>query len=109
MLQDLSFRIKPEYVDARPFAVTGPLLITMQDDLVTIGNDSLEVNPLFRILSRHALEIFDERFLAVPDPRIVLNVSLARIAFDCFSWLRLIEHQVIKLGLILFIPIESSS
>ena len=53
---------------------SGPLLVAVQDDVVSLRDDPLELDLLARILVRHALEVVDERLLAVGDRRVVLDV-----------------------------------
>jgi hypothetical protein len=77
----------------------------MQHHVVALGEHSLKVHSLARILPRHAREVLDERVLAVRDRWIVLDVHLSDEAADCFGGLALIEHQIVERGdrpLILF-------
>ena len=76
--------VEAKDVDAGPVAVAGPVLIAVQHDEVALGNDPPELDPFARILTRHPLEVLDERRLAVGDHRIVLRVGGPRVARDRF-------------------------
>ena len=52
--------------------------------------------PACRGTSCHALEVRDERGFAVSDHRIVLCVGRANVFGDGFSWLTLVEHEVVE-------------
>lgn len=67
MLDDPAVVIEAEDVDAGPVPVAGPLLPAVENDVVSLGNHAFEVNPLAWILARQALELLDERVLAVGD------------------------------------------
>ena len=98
MLHDLAVIVKPEAVDPRPVAVTGPFLVAVKDDVVPFGDHSLEVHALARIFLRHPHEVFDERLLAVTDPRIVLDVGVTGLPFNGLGWPALVEHKVVEAG-----------
>jgi hypothetical protein len=51
MFDNLPVFIEPENINARPVARAMPLLKTMQNNIVALGNRTLEMNPFFRILA----------------------------------------------------------
>src|SRR6185295_4673054 len=108
MLDHLAVGIEAEDVDACPIAIfeTRPLLMTVHDDKVALGQDPLEVNALAGKLRRHALEIRDERLFSVANRGVVLGVRRAGISFHGRRGLVLVEHQVIKSLDIAFVAFE---
>ena len=48
VLHDPARRIQAEDVDPGPVAIAGPLLVTVQDDIVALPDDPLELDPLAR-------------------------------------------------------------
>lgn len=98
VLHDLAGSIKPENIDTRPVAISGPMLVTMQDDVMALREHPSKLNTLGRILQRHPIEIRNERVLAISDDRVVLRVRLPDIPLHRFGWPSLIKHQVVKLG-----------
>ncbi len=70
--------------------------MTMQDDVVALGDHALEVDALARVLLGHPLEVRDERLLAIGHVGIVLDVDIAHVLFDSFSGSALVEHQVVE-------------
>jgi len=62
--------VQPEDVDAGVVGVAGPALVTVPDDVVALGDSSLELDVLAGILGGHPLEVLDERLLAVADVRV---------------------------------------
>ena len=65
MLHHLAGLIEPEYVDPRPIAISGPFLVTAENDIIALGYHPLKLYPLTRVLAGHPLEIRDERRLPV--------------------------------------------
>jgi hypothetical protein len=87
MLHDLAIIIEPENIDPGPIAITRPLLMAMQDDVVPFGDHTLEMYALTRILLRHPRKILDESSLTVGHRWVVLNVNVARVPLDSFGGL----------------------
>lgn len=106
MLDDLALCIETKDVDACPVLGAGPFLITMQDDVVTFGDDALEAHLLAGIFRGHPLKVCDERLLAIGHMRIVLDVEVADKFAHCLGWLALVEHKVIEAGSVLLIALE---
>src|SRR5262249_47817330 len=65
VLDDLSIAFQSEDVDARPSVITGPILPTMKNDVVSLGYDSFELDMFAGVIARHALEVVYERLLSV--------------------------------------------
>jgi hypothetical protein len=103
MLDDLSVVVQAEDVHARPVGVACPLLITVQNHIVCFSDNTLELDMLAGVFTRHALEVFDEGLLPVSNRRVVLDVHIANMALDRLGWLALIEHQIAKLGYCLLV------
>src|SRR5262249_25517968 len=91
VLDDLSIAFQSEDVDARPSVITGPILPTMKNDVVSLGYDSFELDMFAGVIARHALEVVYERLLSVANSGVVLDVRGASVARDRFAWLALIE------------------
>src|SRR5919109_2426189 len=106
MLHNLTIVVEPKYINTRPIAVARPFLMTMQDDIIALSENSLKANTLTRVLFRHSLEILDESRLAVGHSGIVLDVNVARILLDRFSGVTLVEHEIVKSHHVLFIPLK---
>ena len=79
-----------------PVGVSRPLLKAMKYDELAFRENSFKLNFFTRILARHLLKIFDECFFTVRHYRIVLNVLRACVAFDGFSRLTPVEHEVVE-------------
>src|SRR3954451_18175000 len=67
VLDDLAGAVEAEDVDAGPVAVRigRPHLVAVQHDEIAFGERALDAHALARVLVRHALEVRDERVLAV--------------------------------------------
>jgi hypothetical protein len=74
MLGDLAVLGQAEDVDARVIMVAGPVLPTVEDNEVSFGNASYNLNTFSRIFERHPLEIVDETSLACGHRWVVLDV-----------------------------------
>ncbi len=70
--------------------------MAVQNDQVVFRYRSFEVRHLARKLGRHLLKILYERFLAVANMRVVLDVVIAHELFNGLAGLALIKHQVIE-------------
>src|SRR4029077_15713220 len=95
VFHDLALIIEPEDVDAGPYVITGPILATMKDHVVALGEHSFEFHTLAGVIASGFLEIGDEPFLAVSNTWIVLDVLLARIPLNRLPRATLIEHEVV--------------
>ncbi|CAM5250732.1 NAD(P)-binding domain-containing protein OS=Streptomyces tendae OX=1932 GN=GUR47_18335 PE=4 SV=1 [Streptomyces tendae] len=95
VFNDLAVGVEAEDVDARVLLV-GPGLVAVQDDVVAVGEGTPVFDALARILGGHALEVVDERLLAVADVRVVLDVGVASVLVDGLCGAALIEHQVVE-------------
>lgn len=71
--------VEAEDIDAGVLLV-GPGLVAVQDGVVAVGEGALVLNAFARVLGGHALEVVDERLLAVADVRVVLDVGVADVA-----------------------------
>jgi hypothetical protein len=107
MLDDLPVRVEAEHVDARPRALSGPVLKTVQDDVIPFSDDAFELHTFAGILRGHAREVLDERLLAIADARIVLDVLGTGIPLDRVCRPTLIKHQVVKRLRIPLVAFES--
>jgi hypothetical protein len=98
MLNDLSVVIESEDVDTCPFAIFigGPELLTMENNVIALGNRPFEIDALSRIFVRHLFEVLDERLFAVRDERIVLDVHVPGISLDGFGRFALIEQEIVE-------------
>jgi hypothetical protein len=96
MLDDSPVVIESEYVYSGIFMITGPLLVTMQDDKIALGDGAPEVHLLARVFGRHPLKVRDERVRPVGDLRVVLDIRGTYESFDGLARLAFIEHQVVK-------------
>jgi hypothetical protein len=59
-----------------------------------------------RILCTHPLEIRNERFFAIRNMRVVLDVLVTRVLLDRHTRLTLIEHQIIERLRVAFVPLQ---
>jgi hypothetical protein len=98
MLDDFAILVETEDIDARPIfvAIRRSVLITVQYNVVALGDDALEVHAFPGVLLRHTLEIVDERLLPVCYVRIVLEVDITRVPLYRLGGLALVEHQVVE-------------
>ena len=103
MLDDLPVLVKAEYVDPGVILVAGPLLKTVQNNIVTLGERPFEMNALTRVLLRHSLEVGDEGFLPIADMWIVLDVHIADVPIDGLTGFAIVKHQGIEVLGILFV------
>lgn len=60
--------------------------MAMQDDVVAFGKYAFDLDTLTGLFSRHLLEVFDKRLLAVHHMRVVLNVFITRTQRNRFGW-----------------------
>src|SRR5712691_6427454 len=96
MLDDLAVLIEAKDVDARPWAIAGPLLEAMQDNVVALGDRALDMYARAGVFPRHRGEGLDERVRAGGDHGVVLDVSIANEPVDCLGGLALVEHQIVE-------------
>ena len=68
MLYDFTIIGEAEDVDARPVAITGPVLKAVQHNVIALDDHATEFNALARIVPRGFLEVVDEAPLAVATP-----------------------------------------
>lgn len=106
MFDNLAICIETEDVDARPMLVARPFLFTMKDDVVTFGDDALEVHLLARVFLRHPLKVCDERLLAIGHVCIVLDVDIADKFAHRLGRLALVEHKVLEASSVLLVALE---
>ncbi len=104
MFDDLPILVEPENVDPRIILITGPLLKTVQNYVVSLGDHTFEVNAFAGVLGSHPLEVGDECFLTIAHVRIVLDVDIADIFLDGFAGSAFVKHQGIEaLGILLIL------
>lgn len=96
MFNNCAVLIQAKDVNPGPVVIAGPLLETMQHDVVVLGNDALEVNTFSGVLLCHPGEVLDERLFAICYRRIVLKVHITCVPFDGFGRLALVEHQIVE-------------
>jgi hypothetical protein len=82
MFDNLGIIIKAENINASPIAVTWPLLIAVQDDVITLRDYMFRMDALARIFFRHPLKILTESLLAISDCGFMLNVKIAKLFLD---------------------------
>ena len=70
MLHDPSVIVEPEYVDPGVVPTSGSMLLTVKDDKITLGKDTLDLDVLARIFSFHSFKIFDEASFPVATPEL---------------------------------------
>ena len=104
MLNDIAAIIEPKDVDSRIVVVARPLLMAMQNDVISHSECSLERHLFAGIFGCYSLEVFDECFFAVSDLWVVLNVLSANELVDRIPRFAPVEHQVIKRLCVLFVP-----
>src|SRR6478672_5021743 len=71
VLDHFAVRVQPKDVYPRPVTVPGPLLVAVQDHVVTLGDHPLELHVLPRVLPRHPFEVRNEGDLPIRHHRIV--------------------------------------
>src|SRR5512145_596913 len=96
MLDDLPVFVEAEDVDPCIVLAAWPSLMAVQDDVLALSDGADELHVLAGILSRHALEVVDERLLAIADVRVVLDVRVARVHLEGLRGLALVEHEVVE-------------
>ena len=91
----LAVSFDPKYIHTRPVfvPVSRPLLVAMEDDVLTFRYRVFEVDALAGILPGHALEIFNEGLLAVFHVGVVLDICFSRIPFNRLHWFALIQNM----------------
>src|SRR5688572_19739619 len=72
------------------------MLMTVQNNETTVGENPPKLHMLSGVLARHALKILDECFLAIRDRWVVLGVGVSDVPTNGLRWVRLIEHQIIE-------------
>jgi hypothetical protein len=97
VFDDFAVVIEPKNINACPIGVPWPLLITMQDHIVSFGNHPLKLDTLAWIVLCHLREVRDESLLAISNRGIMLEIGLSCVSLDCLGGLTLIEHQIIEL------------
>jgi hypothetical protein len=63
VLHDLAVAIQTENVNARPIAVTGPVPVAMQNNVIVLRDSAPKLDTLTGIFACHPLEVFDKRSL----------------------------------------------
>ena len=106
MFDDFPVVIEPKNINSCPISLTWPLLITVQDHVVSFGNRTLEVDALAWILLCHPREVLNEGFLAISNSGIMLDIHLPCISLNRFGGLTLVEHQIIELHHRLFVAFQ---
>jgi len=96
VFDDLSPVVEPEDVDPRIIVISRPVLEAVKNDILTLGDHPLDLDPLAGPLARHPLEITDKTVLARRDVRIVLNIVVADIQLDRLFRLALVEHHQVE-------------
>ena len=91
MLHNLSAVIKSENVDASVIVATGPSLVAMKDDEITLRKCALEVRFFAGVVARQPFEIFNKCFFAASNMRVVLDINIARIRLNGFARLTLVN------------------
>src|SRR6266568_438607 len=79
MFDDFALIIESENINPCPISITRPLLITMQDNIVSFSNHTLEVNSLSWILLCHSREVLNERLL-IASSTTSLNQAFCHLA-----------------------------
>jgi hypothetical protein len=77
-------------------ASVGHLLVAVQHDEVSLGDDALEGDVLARVVPGHALEVGDEALLAVGDVRVVLGVAGTCVRGDRVGRPAGVEHRLVE-------------
>jgi hypothetical protein len=106
MFDDFPVVIEPKNINACPISITRPLLITVQDHVVSFGKRTFKVDALAWILLCHPREVRNEGLLAISNSGIMLDIRLPCISLDRFGGLTLIEHQIIELHHRLFVALQ---
>ena len=90
MLDDFAVAVETEDVDPGVVLVVRPGLVAVEHDVVVLGHGPLDLDPFAWVFRRHALEVVDERLLAVADVWIVLDVDVADVSLDRLGGLALV-------------------
>src|SRR6202048_1360051 len=106
VLHDLTLFIELEDVDSGPHVITGPILATMKDHIVTFGDYPFEFHTLAGIIAGRLLEIGDVSFLPVSYTRIVLDVTVSRVPLDRFARATFVEHEVVERHHVLLVALQ---
>ena len=77
---------------SRVVMIARPVLEAVKNDILTLGDSPLHLDPLTGPLARHSLEISDEAFLPRRDVRIVLNIVFTDIVLNGLIRFALVEH-----------------
>ena len=85
VLHDLAVRVQPKNVNAGPVAIVRPMLMTVEDHEIAVGENPSKLDMLSRVVARHALEILDECVLAVRDGWVVLRVRVSDVPTNGFG------------------------
>ena len=96
MLDDPAFAVEPEDVHPCPVGIARPFLPGVEDHAVPLCEGAEDVHALPGILTRHALEVFDEPVLPVAHARVVLDVPVADVVLDGFARAGLVERQFVE-------------
>jgi len=75
VFDDLPLIIETEDIHGGPGIITGPVLATMKDHLVALGDDVFEFDALAGVIASGFREIRDEPFLAVGDTPLCCNLN----------------------------------
>ena len=68
VFHDLALIIEPEDVDSGPHMIARPVLATMKNHIVALGDHPFEFHTLTGVIASGFLEIRDESFLPVSSP-----------------------------------------
>jgi hypothetical protein len=96
MLDNLAVLVQAKYVHPCPILIAGPLLVTVQDNVISFGDHSFKRHTLSGELSSHSGEVLNECFLAVCHARVVLDVHITGVSLESLSRLALIKHQIVE-------------
>ena len=106
MFDDFPVVIEAKNINACPIGIPWPLLITVQDHVVSFGNHPLEVDTLAWIVLCHPREVRDEGLLAISNGGIMLDIDLSCVSLDCLGGLTLVEHQIVELCHCLLVALQ---
>ncbi len=105
MLYNLAVVREAEEINSRIVVVAWPMLEAVQNDVVAVGQDPFELDPLAGVFACHAFEIVDKCLFAVADTGIVLDIHVSDVFLDSLGRSALIEHQVVKGDHVLLVAI----
>ncbi len=106
MFDNLAVFIESKNINACPIAVTRPLLMAMEYDVVSFSNNTSIPHMLTGVILRHFSEVVNECRLSVSDEGIVLDVHLSHVLLNRFGGLALVEHQIIEGLHVLLVPFK---